>query len=1080
MSFLAVPFGENWEQEYSPKIVKRQSDGKYFLRTRFTDAVGKPPLLVAGMTPTTTNVNLVAACTKAGYYCELAGGGYSSEQLWRGAVSQLVQRLAYAISLLDFHRIWANVQFRDDDKTVGDGVVANLLFLNQRLWAFQHSSLMKMREEEGVPVEGITIAAGVPSAERASELIREYIQAGLSYVGFKPGSIASIIDVVQIASLNPTMTILLQWTGGRGGGHHSFEDFHQPILGTYAAIRAQKNIVLVAGSGFGDAEGSWPYLTGDWSTKFGHSKMPFDAILLGSRIMVAKEAATSDQAKELLVATPGLEFASEKDWEKSYDGVVGGVATVRSELGEPIHKVATRGLLFWRDLDREVFSISPKDKQASKIEEKKSWIIQRLNSDFQKVYFGRKADGAVVDLADMTYAEVLQRMVDLMTTQPPADPARASNFVKTWIHPDYCRMTLEFISRVEERFSPVARPSILPDAALAASNPVSWSSLALSSFPETFSRLISAEDCDFFMQVCRRRGQKPPNFVPAIDRDLETWVKKDSLWYSENILALPEQDIQRSVILQGPVSVHYSSRANEPVAEILDSIHNGWLALAQKSSIAGQDVELLGAFPLRKNSLPSGSFDLIPIGPRADGKTSTKLRLRPALSSVASGSDPLPSPPSRGAFAASYLNEDNHTHQAQWQEMMRLGSSTFSNAGWWQALLQTPHIASALGRYVPNTLKDLFKYQSGAFVEFELDEARSLLSAALLAPGEAPLVTCRYEPSSKVVSVDVYNNQNFLHLQFSFRPEQIWAPIRAINSSSVAAIKSFYKALWFGPEDSLMDLKQNPEFAVFKKSVTATHSSLESYLRSVGRFSQPDKNAKLVAPIDYAIVAAWKPLVAPLFLESIPGDLLRLVHLNNSFKQVYKSNSLCVYEGDSLSSESQVTQITNTAAGLVVGVKATLQHAVSPRPPAAIEISSQFLFRRTSAPSSILFKREESARKFEFASNPSLRSVLHSKKWMKLLSSVSLEEIDVAYVSVEHIEKPGDLPDNLNVMSTGALWSDFDYDSGRPRGQKLGEISYHADGVAGGAVASFLQRFSKPIETPIFFEHDGIGAIVSV
>jgi fatty acid synthase subunit alpha, fungi type len=410
--FAALPFAPNWAREYAPKIVRRQSDGKLFVRTKFTDVVGRPPLLVAGMTPTTTNTNLVAACSQAGYYCELAGGGYATESLWRSAVSNLVSKLSCVLfSFLSYfcgpkYLICEFLSCRESPKTSGNGVVANLLFLNQRLWSFQHSSLVKMREEEGLPIEGITIAAGVPSVERASELFAEYRRAGIKYVSFKPGSISAIKQVVEIASVNPETTVILQWTGGRGGGHHSFEDFHQPILATYSSIRRQKNIVLVAGSGFGDADGSWPYLTGEWSSRFGVALMPFDAILLGSRIMVAKEAATADSAKELLVSTEGLDPSKEKDWEKSYDNVVGGIATVRSELGEPIHKVATRGLLFWRDLDREIFSISPKDKQAAKIEEKKQWIINTLNSDFQKVYFGRRSDGKVVDLQDMTYAEV--------------------------------------------------------------------------------------------------------------------------------------------------------------------------------------------------------------------------------------------------------------------------------------------------------------------------------------------------------------------------------------------------------------------------------------------------------------------------------------------------------------------------------------------------------------------------------------------------------------------------------------------------------------------------------------------------
>ena len=59
----------------------------------------------------------------------------------------------------------------------------------------------------------------------------------------------SIRTVLAIADANPDMPILLQWTGGRAGGHHGFEDFHDPILKTYAAIRKRNNIVLVGGSG---------------------------------------------------------------------------------------------------------------------------------------------------------------------------------------------------------------------------------------------------------------------------------------------------------------------------------------------------------------------------------------------------------------------------------------------------------------------------------------------------------------------------------------------------------------------------------------------------------------------------------------------------------------------------------------------------------------------------------------------------------------------------------------------------------------------------------------------------------------
>jgi fatty acid synthase subunit beta len=68
---------------------------------------------------------------------------------------------------------------------------------------------------------------------------------------------------MSIAAANPDFPIIMQWTGGRAGGHHSFEDFHQPVLATYRAIRQQSNISLVGVSGFGSAEDVWEYLTGD-------------------------------------------------------------------------------------------------------------------------------------------------------------------------------------------------------------------------------------------------------------------------------------------------------------------------------------------------------------------------------------------------------------------------------------------------------------------------------------------------------------------------------------------------------------------------------------------------------------------------------------------------------------------------------------------------------------------------------------------------------------------------------------------------------------------------------------------------
>ncbi|KAK5276472.1 beta subunit of fatty acid synthetase, partial [Cryomyces antarcticus] len=150
---------------------------------------------------------------------------------------------------------------------------------------------------DGVPIEGLTIGAGVPSIEVANEYIETL---GIKHIAFKPGSMEAIQQVINIAKANPHFPVILQWTGGRGGGHHSFEDFHQPILQMYSRIRKCPNLVIIAGSGFGGAEDTYPYLTGTWATRFGYPRMPYDGVLFGSRVMTAKEAHTSKNAKKAI------------------------------------------------------------------------------------------------------------------------------------------------------------------------------------------------------------------------------------------------------------------------------------------------------------------------------------------------------------------------------------------------------------------------------------------------------------------------------------------------------------------------------------------------------------------------------------------------------------------------------------------------------------------------------------------------------------------------------------------------------------------------------------------------------------
>jgi fatty acid synthase subunit alpha, fungi type len=199
--------------------------------------------MVAGMTPTTVKAGFISAVLEAGYHVELAGSGHYSPAALRAKVAEIQGKI-----------------------TPGIGLILNSLYINPCQFSFQLPLWQDMRRE-GLPIKGFCVAAGIPTTEKAAEIISGLKSVGIRYVSFKLGSVDGIRQVVKTAAANLDFAIIMQWTGGHAGGHHSFEDFHQPILATYSSIRRHDNISLVAGSGFGGSDDTWPYLTGDWSSK---------------------------------------------------------------------------------------------------------------------------------------------------------------------------------------------------------------------------------------------------------------------------------------------------------------------------------------------------------------------------------------------------------------------------------------------------------------------------------------------------------------------------------------------------------------------------------------------------------------------------------------------------------------------------------------------------------------------------------------------------------------------------------------------------------------------------------------------
>ncbi|KAL4747879.1 hypothetical protein BDW72DRAFT_206089 [Aspergillus terricola var. indicus] len=920
----AVRYNPVWATEHAPSLVyspNNESGSQYMVNTRFSRLLGLPPIMVAGMTPTTTAPEFVGAIVNAGYHVELACGGFpDAEHMCRGILA-----LAAAIP-------------------PGRGITCNVIYANPRAMGWQISLLAELRRN-GLPITGLTIGAGVP----APEIVQGYItELSLEHIAVKPGSQAAIDGVLEIARANPGFPVILQWTGGRGGGHHSYEDLHEPILNRYAAIRSHANVVLVAGSGFGDGAGTYPYLTGSWSEKFGRPPMPFDAILLGSRVMAAQEARTSPAVKELICQTPGI---GDAEWDGTYRKPTGGILTVRSEMGEPIHKIATRGVMLWAELDRDIFSL-PRDQQKAALLTRKEYYIRRLNEDSQKVWFGRSADGAAVELREMTYAEVWKRLVDLLYLQ----------HAQQWSDPSFRILLWDFTRRLEERLCPstAEASAILQDIAQL-DQPDKLEEDLFAVYPQAKHEIITAADADYVVLLSRRRGQKPVPYVVALDEDLEYWFKKDSLWQSERLEAVPGQDVGRVCVLHGPVAAQYTSQPDEPVKSILDGIHDYWVAelLREQKTTASIEDSAEGMFPLGFDGFAVEQQEDGDVAIRALSDSNSLSQWLKALSRASSV------PWCRAMFTEATIVQDGRMMENPIYRLLRSTSQRSRTAQ-----LRNPQSPEALEVLIQE-------------VEAVNTKLRLMASASLrrdFETGDILLTLCNYTLCDRDSAVP-------LQLRFRYKPQRGAPSITALTTDRNAQIKKYYQTIWVG-DQSLASSSTSDR--VFRGGdVILTREMIQQFAQSICNHN-PKYTSKayglLCVPLDLAIAVAWKPLMSCLFQPCISGDMLRLLHLSNSFE--YCDGAEQLREGDVLSPEGRLTSIKiRKGVGKVVEAEGMLYRDFAP----VVQLKSAFILLGEYNDYENTFAIESEKLLVKLSSNKDV-ALLNARQWLSLNDNVDLHE----------------------------------------------------------------------------------------
>ncbi|KAL9936912.1 hypothetical protein V8E36_004147 [Tilletia maclaganii] len=1001
-----------WPEAYGPRLVKTE-EGKLQIDTRFSRLLGRPPIMVPGMTPSTVGAGFNAAVLNAGYHIELAGGGHYNAKALRDKV--------------------AEIQAATEP---GQGLTLNALFINPRQWAFQLPLWAEMRRE-GLPLQGFCVAAGIPSMENAKEIISGLRVAGIEHVAFKPASADAIRQVCSIAAANRDFPIILQWTGGRAGGHHSAEDFHAGILATYARIRAQPNISLVAGSGFGSADDFWPYLSGDWSVEqFGVEPMPFDGVLFGSWVMIAKEAHTSTAVKQLIVDAPGVE---DMDWEGTYEKETGGIITVTSELGEPIHKIATRGVKLWAELDKKLFGLN-KEKRLAWLAENRDYIIKRLNADFQKPWFPAHLEGSVATtVAELTYEEVTRRMVRLLFV---AHQAR-------WIDASLQRLMGDWLRRVEERFAGIEsggrKLSMIQSYAVLDKEPTAFLDCFFAEYADATTVLLAAEDVSFFLALCQRPGQKPVPFIPVLDENFQTWFKKDSLWQAEDLDAVFDQDPQRVCVLQGPMAARRATKVDEPIKDMLGGVEQRLIQLLLERFYGG-DASKVPTVQFLSRDAPLTEVESL----------CASLGIQYSVATQAN------------AEVRSFSIGDQVPEHDTWLAML-----SGPHASWLSAILRKTSVVQGRN-YLDNPIKRMFTPRAGQTVEVSFDgttlEPLSLqLRGAARSYGRHDptfvAVHMSKEPTSKLIKVTINEELRGdvvpLVLEYEYRPDQPFAPIHEILDGRNERIRGFYSQLWFGSTDAWKAGKETGEFKGPVKTLDGT---------AIKRFCQIVENRNVgyhlhgQAPIDFAIVAGWEAIMQAL-MASADADLLTLVHLSNSFKMVPGAKPLQV--GDVCMATATPKSIRISDTGKSVAVAGVVLRKTGEEFVPVIEVTSSFFYRGRYNDFATCFDRAQDTFAVELKTESDI-AVLLAKDWIDWNSKTKPDPGMKLEFEISSEVRFKNSTSFSSVKVEGGIY----HRDNKGERTKMASVEYDADSVSyGNPILEYIKRLGGSTQGPVPLEN---------
>jgi fatty acid synthase subunit alpha len=629
----------------------------------------------------------------------------------------------------------------------------------------------------------------------------------------------------------------------------------------------------------------------------------------------------------------------------------------------------------------------------------------------------------------MTYAEVLWRMIELMFIA-------GSN--SRWIHISYADRLSKILRRTRQRFATPTPPhGSESEEELLVTRPHQVVEAFVNASPRVATQLMAGEDVDYFLHLAREGG-KPVNFIPVIDKDLAWWFKKDSLWYSEFIEAVPDRDIQRTCILQGPVAVRHSKLANEPIGEILGGIHKAIIA------------DLL---PQYKTMASIPSIDSIYQQPKLHELAGVRVTRSTKET----------------AEACTVFELISHFQEpvSKWRELLadnRCGT-------WWDALLTTPEVVC--GHYKnENKLVKIFDPRPNTRIEVSYSAASSndlpIAKEVKVYDGARMVVRATYDPVKSLISVTILHHKTPQVMvpftrQYLFS-SQSWAPIHEVHYSN-SHVKNFYAELWFGSvPDKYVDWNIK---GTFRGSKPIIRSEVERFCVSIGAnpsFTTEDGRRRAIAPIDFHIWLSWEPLMKALFPSFVDADLFNLLHLSYGYKLL---SQVPLREDDIATTEVTVTEVVNVRSPL--GKRISVRGIISIGDKPMMEMNSQFLFRGEFTDYECTFRISQLQREV-FLKDEKAVAILESKQWFVKDNDVVLKVGDYLRFEIETTERHIEGQNIAHVTTTGKVSS---HTASSLLLHPVGKVASQVTDTQSDPVRSYLDRHGDPVDPTSFFQDGG-------